>query len=248
MKNYANLLEGKYAVVTNGGDPGGSAIVKKFAMHGAAVAFGVKDPKTGDRILAEISDHSPQSFYMVLDLAVSEEIEEFCREVKRRFPLTTVLVNNPYGDISKTITGSDEEDDIILLQINQRSVMQTLRAFYGPMRDNRCGSVINISSNTVFKPVSGNPFLTLSMGTMGGLTRTPAFEGGEFYVRINEILSGIRPGQAELSQCPLKVAGSHANGMADVVLFLASDMSSYITGQSLTVDGGARRQLFKRQS
>jgi 3-oxoacyl-[acyl-carrier protein] reductase len=244
MRNYAKLLEGKYAVVTNGGDPCGCAIVKKLAMHGATVAFGVRDPEIGEKILGEISDLSPESFYLILNLADSEGIEEFCRKVKECFPLTRVLVNNPYGDIKRTIIESCEEDDRYLLQVNQRSVMQTLRAFYGPMRDNRCGSIINISSNTVFKPVLGNPFLTLSMGTIGGLTRVTAFEGGEFYVRVNEILSGIQPGHSELSPCPLKIEGSHVEGMADLVLFLASDMSSYITGQSFTVDGGARRQLF----
>ncbi len=244
MKNYAKLLEGKYAVVTNGGDPCGSAIVKKFALHGATVAFGVRDIETGERILGEIAELSPESFYLVLDLADRDGIEEYCRKVKERFPLTTVLVNNPYADIGKTITETTEEDYRYFLQVNQRSIMQTLRAFYGPMRDNKCGSIINISSNTVFKPIMGNPFLTLSMGTIGGLTRVTAFEGGEFYVRVNEILSGILPGQSELSPCPLKIEGSHVEGMADLVLFLASDMSSYITGQSFTVDGGARRQLF----
>ena len=52
MRNYAKLLEGKYAVVTNGGDPCGCAIVKKLAMHGATVAFGVRDPEIGEKSLA----------------------------------------------------------------------------------------------------------------------------------------------------------------------------------------------------
>jgi 3-oxoacyl-[acyl-carrier protein] reductase len=244
MKNYEKLLEGKYAVVSNGGNSCGPEVVRKFALHGAAVAFGVMDRETGDRILDEISALSSLSFYMVLDLADSDGVESFCREVKKRFPLTTVLVNNPYADRPVAIPESYEEDDDFLLQVNQRSIMQTMRAFYGPMRDNKGGSVVNISSNTAFKAITGNPLLTLSMAAVGGMTRVAAYEGGEFHVRVNEILSGILPGRDTLPHCPLRTEGQDAEGIADIALFLASDMSSYITGESITADGGTRRALF----
>jgi 3-oxoacyl-[acyl-carrier protein] reductase len=243
MKNYGKLLEGKHAAVSCGGNPCGAEVVRKFAIHGAAVAFGVMDRETGDRILEEISPMSPQSFYMIVDLADSERVEAFCRETKKRFPMTDILVNNPYADRPVSITESCEEDDSYFLQVNQRSIMQTLRAFFGPMKENKGGSIINISSNTAFKAIPGNPFLTMSMAAVGGMTRVAAFEGAEFHVRVNEILSGILPGRDSLPACPLRTEGPDTGGIADVALFLASDMSSYITGESITVDGGARRAL-----
>ena len=158
MKNYAKLLEGKYAVVTNGGDPCGSAIVKKFALHGATVAFGVRDIETGERILGEIAELSPESFYLVLDLADSDGIEEFCRKVKERFPLTTVLVNNPYADIGKTITETTEEATGISYRLIKKHNADP-SGIYGPMRDNKCGSIINISSTRYSNPLWAIHFL-----------------------------------------------------------------------------------------
>lgn len=241
---YTRLLDGKYALVTNGNDPSGQAIIKKLSDHGANVAFGIKSEEVGQEILASIIEESPESFYFILDLAHSDSIEDFSREVNNRFSFTSILVNNPAGNRPKTIIESDEEDDDFLLQVNQRSIMQTMRALFKAMKDNNEGSIINISSNAVFKPYSGNPFLTLSMGTVGGLTRVPAFEGGEHYVRVNEIFSGIVPGGDSLIDAPLKREGLDVEGLADMVLFLASPMSTYITGQSFSLDGGASRELF----
>ena len=243
MKRYDLLLDGACAVVSSAGDASGAAIVKKLALHGASVGFGVPDQAAGERIMAGIGSFSPQSFYQVFDLADSEAVEWFCRTVKQHFALTTVLVNNPSADWPLGIAEYDEEQVSCLLQVIQRSVMQTMRAFFGPMMENRGGSIINISSNAVFKTYPCHSLLTLGMGTIGGLTRGAAVEGGEYAVRVNELLSGVRPGHRIL-QGRQQPDAADAASVADVVLFLASDMSSYITGESITVDGGASRELF----
>jgi len=244
MKQYDRLLDGVCAIVSSAGDACGIEIVKKLAAHGAAVGFGVPDQAVGERILSDITFISPHSFFLVTDLADSESIESFCTQAKQRFPFTAVLVNNPYADWSLGIAQYEDEPFSRLLQVIQRSIMQTMRAFFGPMIENRNGSIINISSNAVCKTYLNSPLMTLSMGTIGGLTRAAACEGGEFNVRVNEVLSGVRPGHRTLlkRQQPDAV---DAAGVADVVLFLASEMSSYMTGASITVDGGASRLLYE---
>ncbi|NLM77294.1 MAG: SDR family oxidoreductase [Ruminococcaceae bacterium] len=242
MKRYDRLLDGVCAVVSSAGDVCGNEIVKKLALQGASVGYGVSDRAIGESILSEIKSISPCSFYQVTDLADSKAVESFCVCVKRRFPFTAVLVNHPYADWLPGIAQYHEEQVIRQLQVTQRSVMQTMRAFFGPMIENRNGSIINISSNAVYKTYLSRPFMTLSMGTIGGLTRAAACEGGEYNVRVNELLSGVRAGHRTLLQQQQPDA-SDASSVADVVLFLASEMSSYITGASITVDGGASRQL-----
>ncbi len=234
--NFEKMLDGRYAVVTNGGDEMGRAIVKKLCAHGASIAFGVSDSGAGIRLLNDIP-MGGQSFYYLTDLSDSHSVENFCMEVKARFPSVDVLINNPSFEtnpVSCPLLETTDQDDDGLLQIHQRSVMQTMRAFF-PMMKESGGSVVNLSSHAVFKSIKGSPMYTMLKGATGGLTRVGAVEGGPCGIRVNEILSGYREATADTLD---------TDGIADVALFLASELSSYVTGQSINVDKGLRRALF----
>ena len=255
--NYARLLDGKTAVVTCGDCAVGAAIVRLFAGHGAIVAFGAKDEGAASILIGSLGGISPDSFYWPCDLADSESVEAFCAEINRRRPLVDVLINNPWMDYSKAFEDSDDDDDALLLQVYQRSIVQTLRAFWPAMlKAGRC-SVVNISSDSVFKAVQGSLMFTTANGAIGGMTRVPAVEGGYREVRVNEILAGFYVNRDE-SVCEQDISGSGdggrgdgaaidsiapggedlpdtAAGVAKAALFLASDMASYVSGVSIAV-------------
>ncbi|MCL2059779.1 MAG: SDR family oxidoreductase [Oscillospiraceae bacterium] len=261
MINYSKLLDGKYAVVTCGDSPVGCAIVQLFAEHGATVAVGAKDARIASKLIPMIGGMSPGSFFWPCDLADAASVEAFCAEVSKRRPLVNVLVNNPWMESDKALEDADDDYDALILQVYQRSIVQTLRAFWLAMLEAGGCSVVNISSSTVFKAVQGSFMHTVANGAVGGMTRVPAVEGGHHEVRVNEILAAFGANRAAPSQAPLNdgltrawenafsAADSRAfggfrpdvAGIARAALFLASDMASYISGMSLSVSGGAQR-------
>ena len=231
--NYSRMLAGKSAVVTCGDSAIGIAIVKLFAEHGATVAIGAKDARVASKLIPSISGISPDSFYWHCDLADADSVEAFCAEVNRHFPLVNVLVNNPRAEYIKAFDDAGEEDDEMMLQIYQRSIMQTLRAFWPAMLKNGGCSVVNISSASVFKAAQGSLMHTMANGAVGGMTRVPAVEGGYREVRVNEILAAYGAND-----------GADIAGVANAALFLASDMASYVSGVSLSVSGGLQRMRY----
>ena len=278
--NYSKLLANKFAVVTCGDTGVGAAIVRLFAEHGATVAFGARDESIATSVIRLINGISPESFYYPCDLSVAESVESFCAEINRQRPLVHALINNPWFAWSKPFEDSDEEDDALIFQVYQRSIMQTLRAFWPAMLDAGGCAVVNISSESVVKPVQGALMQTMANGAIGGMTRVPAVEGGAREVRVNEIYapSGLdnAPAFTLCSEARLdRTARSESSGneqndtvrsessgigrndvacatnvqrdiacVANAALFLSSDMSSYISGISLSVSGGSRRMRF----
>ncbi len=227
--NYEKLLEGKRAVVSDGDSAVGRAVVRLFAEHGAAVAFGACDWTRAQALLGEIGGISPESFAHPADLADKESVEAFCAEVSERWPLVHVLVNNPFCFKEQSLEHTADEDDDRLLQVYQHSAVQTLRAFWPAMIKAGGCSVVNISSVTVHKPAPGMLMHATANGALGGMTRVPAVEGGIHEVRVNEIYTDYRAN------------GDDAQGVANAALFFASDMASYVSGVSLSTGGNLAR-------
>jgi len=156
-----------------------------------------------------------------------------------------VLVNNPYSPVRKGLLDSDDGDDEELLQIYQRSIMQTQRAFLERMLEHKNCSIVNISSNAVFHGVPGDLRRATANAAIGGMTRVPVIEGGQHDVRVNELLVSHAVYEPEMASAPLAAAGGRPDieCAAEAALFLASDMSGFVNGVALNVDGGARRAI-----
>ena len=243
-------LEGKTAVITDACCAVGQAVARLFARHGASVALGARDAGQGDRLAGEINAYAPGSFAYYCDLSDAKSVEAFCAEVNRFWPLVNVLVNNPWTEESGAFEAATDEDDSRVLQIYQHSLVQTMRAFWPQMIKNGFCSVIQISSASVRRPVPGSLIHACAYGTHGGMTRVPAVEGGIHEVRVNEIYAPYGANTRSRSYAPLKIRPADnetrpdADGVANTALFLASDMSSYISGVSISVTGGAQRLRF----
>jgi NAD(P)-dependent dehydrogenase (short-subunit alcohol dehydrogenase family) len=239
------LLENRRAVITCTSTPLGRAIALKFAEQGAIVAFGAPDEESGERLLGEMHNASTDSFYMVMDLSRATEIDAFCALVNERFPVVNVLVNNPYYKMRMGLLESDDENEAMLFQVYQRSIVQTQRAFLGMMLGKGRSCIVNIASSEAFTPVLCAVLSSAANAAIGGMTRIPAIEGGDNGVRANELLVSYAVNEPEMAHAPL----SHIGGRRDIdcaveaTLFLASDMSSYVNGVSLNVGGGARHMI-----
>ena len=225
---YDRLLAGKNAVVTWAGSGIGAAVVRKFAQHGAAVAYGVPCAALGNEIYAELAPISPESFYVVCDLSDSCSVEAFMKEVLTRFADVDVLINNPHAFVPLDLLCCEEQQIEELMHIYQRSTMQTIRALFPVMKEKGNGSIVNLSSTAVRRPVQGAPLFTAATASMGGLTRVAALELCSQHVRVNELQAGF---------------ATDPDQLANVALFLASDMSGYITASTITADNGISKAL-----
>ncbi len=223
------LLEGRNAVVLNADSALGRALVLRLSEEGANVFCGAK---------SEVDFMRQGICCLPMDLSDGASVEAFCEAIKERCAqdAVSVLVNNPEGMpevlAEKTsLLDYTEADDDLLLQIHQRSIMQTERAFWAGMKQRNHGSIVNISSTAAFTRMSvgedADPMFAAAKAASGGLTRVCAFEGGFSNIRCNEILADM----------PEEENAEAAEAVADLALFLASDMSSYITGQTIKAKG-----------
>lgn len=243
------LLEGKVALITGGARGIGRALVLEFAKQGANVAFSdlayaenAKEleneaGKLGVRVKGYASDAS--------NLADSEKLVD---QVAADFGRIDILVNNAGITRDTLLMRMTEQqwDDVI--RINLKSVFNLTRAVQKYMLKQRSGSIINMSSVVGLGGNAGQANYAASKAGMIGFTKSIAQELGARNVRCNAIAPGfietemtaalpedVKKGWIE--KIPLRRPGT-AKDVADVAIYLASDLSSYVTGQVIAVCGG----------
>lgn len=243
------LLENKTAIVTGGSRGIGEAIALKFAEQGANVAFTYLSSEERAKALEEkLASYGVKAKAYKSDAGNYEASEQLVNEVLKDFGNVDICVNN--AGISKDnlllrLT-PDQWDDVI--QANLKSVYNLTKQVIRPMMKNRGGSIINLSSIVGVKGNGGQSSYAASKAGIIGFTKSIAQELGSRNVRCNAIAPGfietdmthyLKDGGAEkwFEKIPLARFGKPEE-IANAALFLASDMSSYITGQVLGVCGG----------
>lgn len=244
------LLEGKHALVTGGTAGIGRAIALKFAEHGAKVAIFGTNTERGASVVAEIeavAAGSDPQFHQV-DVANTAEVDVAIKQVLESFGSVEVLVNNAGITIDKLLMKMTSEDWDRVLDVNAKSCFNTCRALVRPMMRARTGKIINISSVIGLTGNVGQVNYASSKAAIIGLTKSLAKEIASRGIQVNCVAPGFiqtrmtdEMGEAQLNevlkQIPLGRVGQPEE-VANAVLFLASSMADYITGQVLTVDGG----------
>lgn len=243
------LLEGKTALITGASKGIGKAIAEKFVAHGANVAFTyLSSVEKGEALERELSQSGAKVKGYRSDASNFQEAEKLINDVVTDFGRLDILVNNAGITKDNLLMRMSEEmwDDVIA--INLKSVFNTVKAATKTFMKQKSGSIINMSSVVGVKGNAGQANYAASKAGIIGFTKSIALELGSRNIRSNVIAPGFietemtekldeKTVQSWRDAIPLKRGGSPED-VADCTVFLASDMSSYISGQVIQVDGG----------
>jgi 3-oxoacyl-[acyl-carrier protein] reductase len=246
------LLEGKVAVITGAARGIGEGIALKFAEHGAHIAFSYVSESSAEKAKAleeKLSASGVKAKAYRSNAGNFAECESFINDAVKEFGTVDVCVNN--AGISKDnlllrMTPEQWED---VIKINLNSVFYMTKQVIRPMMKAKSGSIINMSSVIGLMGNAGQGSYAASKAGIIGFTKSVAKELGSRNVRCNAIAPGfvetdmtsyLKEGEQSdkyKAGIPLGKFGT-AEDIANVSLFLASELSSYVTGQVISVDGG----------
>ena len=243
------LLKDKNVIITGASRGIGKGILELFVKNGANVAFSyIGDSDQAKSIEADFSNHKQKVVSYVSDASNFEQSQKLIDDVLNDFGSIDVLVNNAGITIDNLLMRMSEEDFQSVIDVNLKSVFNTTKAILRTMLKQRSGSIINMSSVVGVKGNAGQSNYSASKAGMIGFTKSMALELGSRNIRCNCIAPGFI--ETEMTEklsddvvqtwrdsIPLKRGGS-TNDVANAALFLASDLSSYVTGQVINVCGG----------
>ena len=243
------LLKGKTAIITGASRGIGSGIATVFAQHGADVAFTYSSSSEA----AETLEKSLQAYGTKVKAYQSNAADfvaahELAAKVLEEFGQIDILVNNAGITKDNLLMRMGEEDFDKVIEVNLKSVFNMTKAVQRTMLKQRKGSIINMSSVVGVKGNAGQTNYAASKAGIIGFSKSVALELGSRNIRSNVIAPGFIETEmtAKLDPAvvdqwragiPLKRGGT-AKDIANACVYLASDLSAYVTGQTLNVDGG----------
>ena len=243
------LLQGKNTLVTGASKGIGRSIAIKFANQGANVAFTyLSSVEQGEALEAVLISKGVKAKGYRSDAADFGQAEKLINDVVAEFGSLDVLVNNAGITMDNLLLRMTEEMWDKIMKVNLKSCFNTVKAACRPMMKQKGGSIINMTSVVGLKGNAGQANYAASKAGIIGFTKSIALELGSRGIRSNAIAPGFietemtgkldeKTVQSWREAIPLK-RGGKPEDVADACIFLASDLSSYITGQVIQVDGG----------
>ncbi len=243
------LLEGKTAIITGGSRGIGKGIVELFARHGANIAFTYSSFEVAAKAIeTTAANEGVKVKAYKSDASNFDQAQSLASEVVTEFGSIDILINNAGITKDNLLMRMSEEDFDTVIQVNLKSVFNMTKAVQRTMLKQRKGSIINMSSVVGVKGNAGQSNYAASKAGIIGFTKSMALELGSRSIRNNVIAPGFietemtgkldeATAQMWRDAIPLKRGGA-PDDIANACVFLGSDLSSYITGQVLHVDGG----------
>ena len=243
------LLVGKTAIITGASRGIGRAIAKKFAQEGANVAFTfLSSVEKGKELEKELSAMGIKAKGYQSDAANAKACEDLVTAVVAEFGTVDVLVNNAGITRDNLLMRMTEAQWDEVMNANLKSVFNLTKSIQRPMLKAKKGSIINMTSVVGIEGNPGQANYAASKAGIIGFSKSIAQELGSRNIRCNAVAPGFISTEmtaaldqkvidAYLADIPLKRTGN-AEEVADLVVFLASDNSSYITGQVISICGG----------
>lgn len=242
------MLDKKVAVVTGGAQGIGEAIAMTLAKEGASVVVVDINLEKAQEVAAKIKETGVESESYRVDVSDTTEVEETVNKIIEKFKKIDILVNNAGITRDNLLIRMSEEEWDAVIDINLKGVFNWTKFCGKVMMKQRTGSIINIASVIGLMGNAGQVNYAASKAGIIGITKSIAKELASRNVRVNAICPGyIKTAMTDklseevrnsiLQFIPSKIFGTPQD-VANAVLFLASDLSLYITGETIRVDGG----------
>ncbi len=243
------LLENKKALITGAARGIGKAIALAYAKNGADVAItDIKIDEEAYALITELESYGVKAKVYTSDASSFEDSEKLVAEVLKDFGGIDILVNNAGITRDNLLMRMSEADWDIIIKVNLKSIFNMTKAIQRSMLKQRSGSIINMSSVVGLSGNAGQSNYSASKAGLIGFTKSIAKEFGSRSIRCNAVAPGYietamtgkltdEQRDAWVQTIPLRRSGKPED-VADICIFLGSDLSSYVTGQVISVDGG----------
>ena len=243
------ILEGKNAIITGASRGIGRGIAQVFAKHGANVAFTYSSSvEAAEELEQELTNMGVKAKAYKSNAASFEEAQDLIAQVSKDFSSIDILINNAGITKDNLLMRMSEEDFDKVIEVNLKSIFNMTKAVQRTMLKQRHGSIINMSSVVGVKGNAGQSNYAASKAGIIGFSKSMALELGSRNIRTNVIAPGFietemtakldeKTVQGWRDNIPLKRGGSPED-IANACVYLGSDLSSYVTGQVINVDGG----------
>ncbi len=239
-----NRLEGKVAIITGAAQGMGASHARKFVEEGAKVVITDLNKEKGEALSAELGENA---LFVSQNVTNAEDWAKVVEEAEKAFGKVDVLVNNAGITMAKSILQMTEEEYRRIVDINQLSVFLGMKTVVPAMQKAGGGSIVNISSMNGL--VAGAIGYTDTKFAVRGMTKAAAIECANYGIRVNSVHPGViatpmvvqedtkAAVEAFAKHIPLKRV-AEPEEVSNLVVFLASDESSYSTGSEFVIDGG----------
>ena len=249
------VLTGKVTIVTGATAGIGRATAVAFAREGARLVLASRRKDEGEETLALVQQAGAEGIFVTTDITQEAQVEALVRQATDTYGRLDCAVNDAGFDVSGAITDDTAEDFASNFDTNAKGTFFCLKYELRAMRATGGGAIVNIGSVAGQVPIPGNTLYGASKRAVTGLTQSAAVEGGPHGIRVNEISPGTTLTEMLLKYIAMNSARGYTldaynrttvlgrigkpEELAAAILFLCSDAASYITGVTLTVDGGA---------
>ncbi len=240
-------LEGKVAIVTGAAQGQGAAIARRFVDEGARVVCGDVVDEPGKTLADELGD---AAIYVHHDVTDEASWDDTVGAAERAFGPPSVLINNAGIIRWDPLEKHSLDDYLAVIRVNQVGCFLGMRAVIGSMKESGGGSIVNTASSAGLEGNAGTIGYSASKFAVRGMTKTAAIELGKYNIRVNTVCPGgintqmgnplggtADEANAAFKRNPIARIGT-PHEIASMMVFLASDESSYCTGADFIVDGG----------
>ena len=261
--NYEKLLDGYNALVTGGAAGTGREIALLYARHGAAVAIADLDEAKGRETEGELKSINSECFFIKADMGDAGQIDAMCAAAVEKFPTIQTLVNNAGVFEGGLLLETDAAALQRMLDVNVKGTIRCTQRILPAMIAGRGGMIVNIASDYALRGCPGVSMFAASKGAVYSFTRSVAFEFSRYDIRCNCILPGFsiashgdrhiekygrEAAETDFSYFqPIRRRGL-AEDVANAALFLGSQMSHFVNGDSIEVTGGTFSRSHKQNA